>query len=102
MFAVLALEREPLKLKEFWSGLGDWVQVVGSVAAVCLLFWLIGLPLRKSRTTDELPHLARLIAFFGFTAAVLGYLGLLIVRAPDLLALLSQLLGGEEPAIEPP
>src|SRR4051812_3524594 len=92
MFGVYFLERDPLRLAEFPAGLTTWVQVVGSVAAVCLLVWLPIRLLRGGTTPVSRPWVPLV-----FTALVavsfLGYLALFGLRIPEILAAIA----GKEP-----
>src|SRR4051794_31169324 len=93
MFGVYFLERDPLQLAEFPAGFTTWVQVVGSVAAVCLLVWL---PIRLLRGGGTTPVSRPWIPLL-FTALVavsfLGYLALLGLRIPEIIAAIA----GKEP-----
>lgn len=97
MFAVLTLERDPLKLTDilnFYSvetlltgGLFTWIQVAGAVAALCLLFYL---PFRLLRGAGEPARPWMPTAFLILLSlSVLGYLGLLGIFFGDILAAFS-------------
>ena len=89
MFAVLLLERDPLQLADIPTGLMRWIQAAGSVAGVFLFLWIIAWVSSKRRpaegTRSWMPGVFKLLLACG----VLGYLGLLALRFPDLLAALS-------------
>src|SRR5688500_8818561 len=94
MFGVLYLERDPLRLADVPAGLAHWVQVAGALAAIALVFWV---PVRLVRgAVDRTPARPWLPAVFNslLALAALGYLALLVVRMPEILAA----LGGEPPA----
>src|SRR6476620_11745519 len=94
MLGVLSLERDPLRLSDLPGGLTRWVQVVGSIAGVCLFFWLIGqLGKTRKRSTEQSlgtsrPWAARLFKLL-LVVGVLGYLALFGLRAPDIPGALS-------------
>src|SRR5437899_3067984 len=89
MLAVLTLERDPLQLADVPLGIVTWVQVVGSLAAVCLLIWMVlRLFLGGWWAAPDRPW-TRTVFNALLVGAGLSYFAFLILRVPDILPALS-------------
>jgi hypothetical protein len=89
MFAVLTLERDLLQLADVPLGIVTWVQVIGSLAAVCLLVWMVlRLFLGGWWSAPDRPWTGAVFNVL-IVGAGLGYFAFLIFRVPDILTAVS-------------
>jgi hypothetical protein len=81
MFAVLFLERDPLRLEDVPLGIWHWVQTVGGFAMVGLLFWLV-FDWARRRPIDRarVPPWQTLFVLVGIVVAALVYLLIVPLR----------------------
>ncbi len=101
MLGVLFLERDPLRLADVPGGLMRWVQVVGSLAGICLFFWtLLSLSGQRFRTgagrSASFASQGRLFRVL-VIGGLFGYLVLLGLRFPEVLAALARDDSAEDP-----
>src|SRR5947209_14818112 len=94
MFAIV-IERDPLRWQEIPGYLENWLQIVGTLSAVALAGWLI---VRAARSRGRVTHSAGQMAVlrFALIGAIAGYGGWAVLRAPELIAVVSAWLGGEQ------
>ena len=76
MFAVLPLERDPLRLQDLPLGLVHWVQTVGGFAMVGLLAWIVfdwmrRRPLDRARVPSFQVHFIRVCVILALLAYLL-------------------------------
>ncbi|MFO0968421.1 MAG: hypothetical protein U0793_22935 [Gemmataceae bacterium] len=71
LFASLVIEREPMQWSELPMALRSWAQVVGTLAAACLLIWLIAYVIQNHRR-GLLPRDTTGWAFLTFVALAAG------------------------------
>src|SRR5262249_4204079 len=83
---VLTLERDPLQLADVPLGIVTWVQVVGSLAALCLLIWLFLRLFFGGWWSDRARPWTGSLFNAALVGAALGYLAFLGLRVPDILS----------------